>query len=81
MVYRTFHLLNKERSRKSRYFAKYKLDISPTIPQLERQGADMETRFEELEMVNQSLRNRDKPKEGARIIRPTYAPVNKITRS
>jgi len=41
----------------------------------------METRFEELEMVNQSLRNRDKPKDGARIIRPTYAPVNKITRS
>ena len=80
MVYRTFHLLNKERSRKS-YFAKYKLDISPNIPQLERQGADMETRFEELEMVNQSLRNRDKPKDGARIIRPTYAPVNKITRS
>jgi hypothetical protein len=35
------------------------------IPQLERQGADMKTRVEELETVNQSLRNRDKLKDDA----------------
>ncbi len=35
------------------------------IPQLERQGTDMKTRVEELEMVNQSLRNRGKLKNDA----------------
>ena len=35
------------------------------IPQLERQGADMHTRVDELDMVNQSLRNRDKLKDNA----------------
>jgi hypothetical protein len=35
------------------------------IPQLERQGADMQTRVEELKLVNQSLRNRDKLKDDA----------------
>jgi hypothetical protein len=35
------------------------------IPQLERQGADMKTRVEELEMLNQSLRNPDKLKDDA----------------
>jgi integrase len=35
------------------------------IPQLERQGADIQTKVEELEMVNQSLRNRDKLKDDA----------------
>jgi len=35
------------------------------IPQLERQGADIQTKVEELEMVNHSLRNRDKLKDDA----------------
>jgi integrase len=35
------------------------------IPQLERQGADIQTKVEEIEMVNQSLRNRDKVKDDA----------------
>jgi integrase len=35
------------------------------LPQLERQGADIQTKVEELEMVNQSLRNRDKLKDDA----------------
>ena len=34
------------------------------IPQLERQGADIQSKIEELE-INQSLRNRDKLKDDA----------------
>jgi len=33
------------------------------IPQLERQGADIQSKVEELEEINQALRNRDKLKE------------------
>jgi hypothetical protein len=35
------------------------------IPQLERQGADIQTKVEELEELNQSLRSRDKVKDDA----------------
>ena len=35
------------------------------MPQLERQGADIQTKVEELEMVNQSLKNRDELKDDA----------------
>jgi hypothetical protein len=35
------------------------------VHQLERQGADMQTRVEELEEINQSLRQRDKVKDDA----------------
>jgi len=35
------------------------------IPQLERQGADIQSKVEELELLNQSLRNRDKLKDDA----------------
>jgi len=35
------------------------------IPQLEKQGADKQSKVEKLEMVNQSLRNRDKVKDDA----------------
>jgi hypothetical protein len=35
------------------------------IPQLERQGADIQSKIEELEEINQSLRNRDKLKDDA----------------
>jgi hypothetical protein len=35
------------------------------IPQLERQGADMQSRVDELEALNQSMRDRDKLKDDA----------------
>ena len=35
------------------------------IPQLERQGADIRSKVEELEVINQSPRNRDKLKDDA----------------
>ena len=35
------------------------------VHQLERQGADIQTKVEELEEVNQALRNRDKMKDDA----------------
>ena len=35
------------------------------LPDLERQGADIQTKVEELEELNQALRNRDKMKDDA----------------
>ena len=35
------------------------------IPQLERQGADIQSKVEELEALNQSMRDRDKLKDDA----------------
>ena len=35
------------------------------VPQLERQGADIQSKVEEIEELNQSLRNRDKMKDDA----------------
>ena len=35
------------------------------VPQLERQGADLQTKIEELQLINQSLRENDKVKEDA----------------
>jgi hypothetical protein len=35
------------------------------VPQLERQGADLQTKIEELRIINQSLRENDKVKEDA----------------
>ena len=35
------------------------------IPQLERQGADLQTKIEELRIINQSWREKDKIKEDA----------------
>jgi hypothetical protein len=68
MVHRTFwfHILDKERFRESR-------DISQSRPyltflnivQLERQGADIQSKEGELEDLNESLRNRDKMKDDA----------------
>ena len=37
----------------------------PNIHQLERQGVDIQTKVEELEELNQSLRQRDKVKDDA----------------
>jgi hypothetical protein len=36
-----------------------------SIPQLERQDADLQTKIEELQLINQSLRENDKVKEDA----------------
>ena len=33
------------------------------IPQLQRQGADLQTKIEELQLINQSLKENDKVKE------------------
>jgi hypothetical protein len=35
------------------------------LPQLERQGADLQTRIDELQIINHSLREKDKVKEDA----------------
>jgi hypothetical protein len=35
------------------------------VPQLERQGADLQTKIEELQLINHSLRDNDKIKEDA----------------
>jgi predicted RNase H-like nuclease (RuvC/YqgF family) len=47
------------------YFQKDKAISNVDIHQLERQGADIQTKVEELEELNQSLRNRDKTKDDA----------------
>ena len=35
------------------------------IPRLERQGADIQSKIEQLEQINQSMRDRDKMKDDA----------------
>jgi ABC-type transporter Mla subunit MlaD len=47
------------------HFQKDKAISNVDIHQLERQGADIQTKVEELEELNQSLRNRDKTKDDA----------------
>ena len=39
--------------------------IFPNVPQIERQGADLQTKIEELRIINQSLRENDNVKEDA----------------
>ena len=46
------------------------------IPQLEGQGADIQSKVEELEEINQSLRNRDKLKNES--LRSTCGIINEI---
>jgi hypothetical protein len=68
MVHRSFwfYVLDKEGCRES-------IDISQIEPyltflnvhQLERQGADIRSKVEELEQLNQSMRDRDKLKDDA----------------
>ena len=41
------------------------------VHQLERQGADIQTKVEELEQLNQSMRDRDKMKDDTIAIYPT----------
>ena len=42
---------------------KYKIDLDKFLQQLKRQGADLETKIEELQDINQILREKDKMKE------------------
>ena len=49
------------------------------IPQLERQGADIQSKVEELEALNQSMRDRDKLKDDA--IAHLSDQLGKITRN
>jgi integrase len=56
----------KKESEKAEIFRKVEPYLTfLNIPQLERQGADIQSKVEELEEVNQSLRNRDKMKDDA----------------
>jgi paraquat-inducible protein B len=56
----------KKESEKAELFKKIEPYLTfLNIHQLERQGADIQSKVEELEEPNQSLRNRDKMKDGA----------------
>jgi hypothetical protein len=56
----------KKESEKAELFKKIEPYLTfLNIHQLERQGADIQSKVEELEEVNQSLRNRDKMKDDA----------------
>ena len=56
----------KKESEKAELFRKIEPYLTfLNIPQLERQGADIQTKVEELEILNQSLRDRDKLKDDA----------------
>jgi hypothetical protein len=61
-----FTYWTKKESEKAEIFRKVEPYLTfLNIPQLERQGADIQSKVEELEEVNQSLRNRDKMKDDA----------------
>ena len=50
--------------KKQRYFKKIEPYLTfLNVPQLERQGADLQTKIEELQDINQVLREKDKMKE------------------
>ncbi|MFL6455372.1 MAG: tyrosine-type recombinase/integrase [Nitrososphaeraceae archaeon] len=56
----------KKDSEKAEIFSKVEPYLTfLNIPELQRQGADIQTKVEELEELNQSLRNRDKMKDDA----------------
>jgi TolA-binding protein len=68
MVYRTFWSTywTKKDSEKAEIFRKVERYLTfLNIPQLERQGADMQSKVEELEQLNQSMRDRDRMKDDA----------------
>jgi hypothetical protein len=48
------------------------------IPQLERQGADIQSKVEELEQLNQSMRDRDKLKDDAILLIALTARLDSI---
>ena len=53
------------------------------IHQFERQGADIQTKVEELEQLNQSMRDRDKMKDDAiaHVVRPTCGHYRTVART
>lgn len=58
--------MDEERIRKSRDISKIEPYLTfLNVHQLERQGADIQSRVDELEELNQSLRERDKTKDDA----------------
>ena len=68
MVHRTFwlYILDKERFREGRNIPKDRAIFNfLNIHQLERQGADIQSKIEELEELKESLRERDKMKDDA----------------
>ena len=68
MVHRTFwfYILDKEDSEKAQIFRKIEPYLTfLNVHQLERQGADIQSKVEELEQLNQSMRDRDELKDDA----------------
>jgi hypothetical protein len=57
--------LDKERFKKSRNISQDRTLTFLNIPQLERQGADLQSKVDELEALNQTMRDRDKLKVDA----------------
>ena len=58
------HIIEKKGFEKIEIFCKIEPYLtSLNVYQLERQGADIQTKIEELELLNQSLRERDKSKD------------------
>jgi hypothetical protein len=56
----------KKDSEKAEIFRKVEPYLTfPNIPRLERQGADIQSKVEQLEQLNQSMRDRDKMKDDA----------------
>jgi TolA-binding protein len=61
-----FDILAQKQSEKAELFKKIEPNLTfLNIHQLERQGAGMQGKVEELQDLNQSLRNRDKMKDDA----------------
>jgi hypothetical protein len=68
MVYQTLwlNLLAQKESEKAELFRKIEPYLTfLNIHQLERQGADIQTKVQKLEELNQALRDRDKMKDDA----------------
>ena len=60
------HIGEKKINEKAEIFKKIEPYLTfLNVPQLERQGADLQTKVEELEIINRSLRDNDKIKEDA----------------
>jgi hypothetical protein len=67
----------KKNSEKAEIFCKIEPYLTfLNIPQLERQGADIQSKVEKLEELNQSLRNRERRCHSS-VIRSTYGFINK----
>ena len=60
------HTGQRKIQRKQRYFSRLNLILTfLNVHQLERQGADIQSKVEQLEQLNQSMRDRDKMKDDA----------------